>query len=158
MELVGNISRMPAIGAFARPPAAGPVAPTVRSGNDGARSSRDGHQSTSEKHDKVVQAGHALAAKPKAKVDVEEPREQPEPVTIDPIFDRRVGNSRSGIYVDLVYRNTNFRAVRLFGPSSNRDEQATGVADGTVSANDAARAYRAARSDADQPASTVLTG
>lgn len=154
MDVVGNISRMPAGGALGRQPAVGPIVPTVRGGNDG---SRDDRQSTSEKHDKVVQSGHVVAAKVKTKAKVEEPREQPEPVTIDPIFDRRVGSSRSGVYVDLVYRNTNFRAVRLFGTSGNRDEQGTSAVEGTVSAGDAARAYRAAGTETDLRSSTVLT-
>ena len=96
MEVVGNITRSYAGGAAPRPAGTGAIAPTVRSGNDGARSPRDDSQTTSEKHDKVVQAGHVVAAKAKAKAKVEQQQEQPEAVTIDPMFDRRVGSGREG--------------------------------------------------------------
>ena len=158
MEVVGNITRSYAGGAVPRPASTGTIAPTVRSGNDGARSPRDDSQTMSEKHDKVVQAGHVVAAKAKAKAKVEQQQEQPEAVTIDPMFDRRVGSSRGGIFVDLVYRNTNFRAVRLFGPTGSQDERGTNSAESAVSSGDAARAYQSAGADADLRSSTVLTG
>ncbi len=158
MEVVGNITRFTAGGALGRLSGVGPIAPATRSGNDGARSPRDDSQTTSEKHDKVVQGGHVAAAKIKTAGKIEQPQEQPEAVTIDPIFDRRIGNSRGGIYVDLVYPNTNFRAVRLFGPTGRHEEQGTTGVDATVNAGEAARAYREASAEADPRSSTVLTG
>lgn len=155
MDGVGNITRISTGGASGRPSAIGPVAPAGRSDHDGARNAR-GHGEPAETHDKIAHSARVVAAKAKGKPEVEEPREDPPAVVVDPIFDRRVGSAGGGIYVDLVYRNTNFRAARLFGPRGHGEAGTDLAADG-VSSADATRAYRVAGAEDESQASVVLT-
>jgi hypothetical protein len=97
----------------------------------------------------ATQAKAAAAAPPR------ETQELPPAVQIDALYDRRVGNGPSGLYIDLVYKNSGLRAVRLVGRSdaaATDDESAQGVA-----ASAAARAYQAALGSG-LAATTELTG
>jgi hypothetical protein len=108
---------------------------------------------------RIARQREEAAAEAKAAAAAETARraaEAPPPaVEIAEVYDRRVGNGSSGLYVDLVYKSTGLRAVRLFGRSDTAGaEQASEPA---VAASAAARAYRAALAGS-LPATTQLTG
>jgi len=161
MDVSGNITRISAGGAYGRSSSVGPVAPSVRGDNDGTSEQKAGDRTAqAARRPNAASAAIATAAKAKAKERPEEREPSPEVVTIDPMFDRRVGASRSGIYIDLVYRNTNFRAARLVG-SNSQGEGESAVDDAAasgISAGDAARAYGAATGRGGSSSGTVLTG
>ena len=153
MEMLGSIARTEPGGPYGRRPGAAadgvPAAPRAGSQGD----SRREHLGTSGSRQR--DDGAALAKAAAAEVARRDAEAPPPAVEIAESYDRRVGNGREGLYVDLVYKNTGLRAVRLFGrseapPADEAGEQA-------VAAGTAARAYRAALGSS-LPTTTALTG
>lgn len=142
MELLGSIARTEVGGAYGRRPGAVPAVKRAAS-HDGEGGGHHGGTIAARQRDDAAAQAKAAEAATAALRDAEAP---PAPVQIEAAYDRRVGNGRTGYYVDLIYKNTGQRAVRLFGRSEAAapdpsSEQAA------VAAGTAARAYQAALGD-----------
>jgi len=151
MEILGSIARADSGGAYGRRSGAAAVPAASRPDGQGSGGRERFGAAVSRQRDDA-------AAQAKAAADAEAARRaaqtRPAAVEIADVYDRRVGNGRAGLYVDLVYKNTGLRAVRLFGRSEAAAAEANEQA---VAAGAAARAYRAALGSG-PPATTELTG
>ncbi len=152
MEILGSIARADSGGAYGRRSGAAAVTAAPRAGNQGESGRERFGASISRQRDEALAQAKAAAAAEVARREAEAP---PPAVEIAEVYDRRVGNSRTGLYVDLVYKNTGLRAVRLFGRSDAAAAEQT--SEQAVAAGAAARAYRAALGSG-FPATTDLTG
>jgi hypothetical protein len=151
MEMLGSVARIDAGGAVGRRSGSAPVPAASRPGGSGeGRGQRGG--ATIAKH-----AGDDVASQAKAAAPRRESAELPPAVQIDGLYEKRVGNGRGGLYVDLVYKNSGLRAARLIGRADTGATEDNGEGEQAVAAGTVARAYRAPLGG-ELAATTELTG
>jgi hypothetical protein len=149
MDMLGSIARIDPGSAVGRR-SGGSVVPASNppAGNSGDDSDQRGGASV---------AKQPAAAPAPAKPPAPQRQSAPPPaVVLDGFYEKRISNGPSGLTIDLVYKNTGLRAVRLVGRTSSASE---GDSEGeqAVAAGTAARAYRTARGGA-LATTTQLTG
>jgi len=147
--MLGSIARIDAGGAVGRRSGGAAVPATSHAGGSGEGRGQRGGAAVA-KQDAEASTGQRKAAAPRR-----EDAELPPAVQLDGLYEKRVGNGPDGLYVDLVYKNSGLRAVRLIGRSDVGAEESDG--EQAVAAGTAARAYRTARGET-FAATTELTG